>query len=148
HFSRDLSSGSMTFTLGRMATVDITFRRHGHVQKSPLPPGCTGPKPATAFGTATGTFTVKVLPSFFGKVRTRTVKASITKIAYTCRQTRTDRRSIFLTASHGDETSGLNLTATRLPGGPSTVSVEEYGPFSTTIAATHFLTVTAIVVLK
>ncbi|MFL5823512.1 MAG: hypothetical protein ACJ764_08740 [Solirubrobacteraceae bacterium] len=142
HVSRDLSSGSMTFALGRMATVDITFRKHGRIRKAPLPPGCTGPKPATAYGTATGTFTVKLLARFFGKVRLHSVKASITRLAYTCRPTRAQKRTISLSASRGTEGSGLSLGASRPPGGPSLVTIEQYGPFSRTIAATHFLTLT------
>jgi hypothetical protein len=142
HFARSLAYGSMTFTLGRMATVNITFRKQGQIKKSPLPPGCSGPKPETAFGIAHGTFAVGLLPRFFGKVRLHRVRASITKIAYTCRPTSLDKKTIFLSASTGSQGRGLSLNASRLPGGLSVVSMEKYGPFSKGISATHFLTIT------
>jgi hypothetical protein len=137
----NLASGSLKFKF-RGVSVNIKFRKKGHVKTGPVPAGCSGPKPKTQPGIATGTVRISMSKSFFGSVSVGKVKASVTKIAYTCAGTpKSFRRTTFLNAFSGSESNATILAASQPPTGPRTVSIIQ-SVAGAKMSASHILTLT------
>jgi hypothetical protein len=124
HVAGNLSSGSLKFRIGKLATVNVTFHKKGALKHEALPPGCTGPKPEIQPGVATGTIRFKIAPSFFGRVSLGKAQASVSKTAaYTCKPTTASKKTVFFDAAPGSQSSGTDVFASRPPGGPGFVSI-------------------------
>jgi hypothetical protein len=141
HVASNLSSGSLKFSIGKMATINITFHKKGKLKRGPLPAGCTGAKPETQAGVATGTIKVKIAKSFFGSVKLGKAKASASKANYTCKSTKGSKKTIYFSASKGTEAQSFSVFATMPPSGARTVSISQ-STNSGTLFQSHTLVLT------
>lgn len=140
--SKDLSKASLTIDAGSYGTIDVKFAKHGKVKKGAYPKGenCSGPKPLTQPGEATGKFKVNIAPAVFGKVDLKKVQGSTQMEDYQCRGPL--GKIMSLGAGFGPQQSSINLNADRPSGGPSTVDISTYGQVNSTISVSHDLMLT------
>jgi hypothetical protein len=137
----NLASGTLKFKFHGV-TVNITFRKQGQAKTGAVPAGCTGPKPKTQPGIATGTVKISIGKSFFGSVSLRKVKASVTKIAYTCAgEPSAVRKTTFLNAFAGSESNATILSASQPPKGPRVVSIIK-SVAGASMSQSHIITLT------
>ena len=137
----NLASGTLKFKFHDV-TVNIKFRKQGHAKTGTVPAGCSGPKPKTQPGIATGTVRISISKSFFGSVRLSRAKASVTKVAYTCSGTPNSfKQTTFLNEYEGTESNATILTASQPPSGARAVSIiKSVG--GANMSASHILTLT------
>jgi hypothetical protein len=137
----NLASGTLKFKF-RDVTVNIKFRKKGQAKTGSVPPGCSGPKPKTQPGIATGTIRISISKSFFGSVRLSKTSASVTKAAYKCSGPPNSlKRTTFLNAFEGTEANATILSASQPPRGPRTVSIIK-SVVGAKMSVSHILTVT------
>jgi hypothetical protein len=141
HLAKNLSSGSLKFSIGKQVVVNVTFSKSGSKKRGSIPPGCTGTHPTVQAGVAKGTIKVN-LSSFFGKVSKRALKASAqSQPTYTCKPPKSFRKTYFLDVSGGGSTGGLGLTAVLPPSGPASISISE-SKSNSSMSYSHMLTLT------
>jgi hypothetical protein len=137
----NLASGTLKFKFHGVA-VNIKFTKKGHVKTGAVPAGCSGPKPKTQPGIATGTVKISISKSFFGSVSVRRVKASVTKIAYTCAgEPNSVKKTTFLNEFSGSEANATILSASQPPKGPHVVSIIK-SVAGARMSVSHILTLT------
>lgn len=137
----NLASGTLKFRFHGVA-VNIKFRKQGHAKTGAVPAGCSGPKPKTQPGIATGTVKITLSKSFFGSVSLRRVKASVTKLAYTCTgEPNSVKKTTFLNAFAGTESNATILSASQPPKGPRVVSIIK-SVAGASMSVSHIITVT------
>jgi hypothetical protein len=143
HLAKNLSSGSLSFTMPGEATVNVTFSKRGSKKRSSLPPGCKGQHPMVQDGVVKGTFKIKISQAIFGTVSRHRAKATAeTSPNYTCNPTRAYKRTVFLNVSEGSEESNLSLNASQPPHGPVSVSIYKSEYSRATGSSSHGLTIT------
>lgn len=137
--AKNLSSGSLKFSIGKSATINITFSKRGSKKTGPLPPGCTGTHPTLQGGIAKGTIKVNI-SSFFGRVNKSQLKASVqSEPKFTCGPTKSFKKTYFLSVSGGSTEGGMGLNASLPPSGSATLSFYD-SQSSTSMFASHTLT--------
>ncbi|HEY1523318.1 MAG TPA: hypothetical protein VGF70_09940 [Solirubrobacteraceae bacterium] len=137
----NLASGTLKYKFNGV-TVSVKFRKKGQAQTGTVPAGCSGPKPKTQPGIATGTVKISISKSFFGSVRVSRVKASVTKVAYTCSgEPNSLKKTAFLNAFEGSESNATILSASQPPTGVRTVSIIK-SVSGANMSSSHILTLT------
>jgi hypothetical protein len=137
----NLASGTLKFKVHDV-TVNIKFRKKGHAKTGTVPAGCSGPRPKTQPGIATGTVRISISKSFFGSLRLSRAKASVTKVAYTCSgPPNSFKKTTFLSAFEGTESNAAILIASQPPRGARTVSIIKSVAHANMFAS-HILTLT------
>lgn len=130
----NLSTGAFKLSLGRLATIDVTFHHHGRPRKEQgsLLFGCGGSRPLIQPGMATGTFRVDIDPSFFGSVNVRRTGGSIQRQ----RSPRCDQ-NVEMLADFGSTLGAPLLVARAAPGGGSTLVIESAQIVNRSVIGNH-----------